>query len=805
MFLFLVISLFTMLVSPVEGAAVSDQTLTHTEEIGWFTGVSINWRFSDEDSEPYQDVSVGQKNIEMTPRYRENLTQVVGDDVEIVEHNVVTEGIMRLTGDDWTSDSHLDWVDGSQYFEWEIHTLTDETGPFVGESFFVEPFEFGISNEATAGIYRIPIEMEIEYNDVTAGDTESYDELEYVWLEVGNAEVLDFELEPGIEFEQQNVGVRNIGDQHLEDVTLTLDENEEMDFTIHNPENRAYTDEIRTNQVSMFNFRFSVPLDTEPGEYDVDYTLEATRSDDAQTITEHGTVMVTINQIAELTATIEEEEKEIVQGIPKHSFDVEFENTGNLDLKRVSVAPLAIEPFSVPNEYYEHSMATRDDPKIWIGDLDVGDSETINITIGIEQDIQIGQHKLYFEYEAYYFDVKGEITGSEGFNEVHDAGLVADTDEPYEMITVNKPDVSREIRVRTLDTLSITDMGYQEIGFRLDNRGRVDYSDVNVRLHTEDTPFIHPTDPNQETIEMKGEPFTLDNFEYVYFDIMVNTAFIEQRLEQDRPIYTAELTFQGINADTLEEVEYTLNCEGYVQGVGPKIMVREPVDENKVEVGESFELTYIIENIGDEPVRNLEVTITPAAYDDGETVFEDGQEAIYYRQATIPPGAYISTVDPEQEVLEPGEYTNVTFNMKPSSDLQEGSLYFYELRIDGETSQGTTSWESGTTIRTVEESRTKPLLSYNITLILVAIILGASGVIAVFFYKKEREPKIPDEKDSYEESKHEKYTYEELDNEEIEPEPSENREWDEETPPPPEDEIFEEDESQIEPGDREDW
>ncbi|MGM0510165.1 MAG: hypothetical protein ACQESD_03455, partial [Thermoplasmatota archaeon] len=161
--------------------------------------------------------------------------------------------------------------------------------------------------------------------------------------------------------------------------------------------------------------------------------------------------------------------------------------------------------------------------------------------------------------------------------------------------------------------------------------------------------------------------------------------------------------------------------------------------ENKVKAGKSFNLTYTLENIGDEPVRDLEVTIDPRVPGEGGTQFVDGQEAVYYQQAVVPPGAYIATVEPAETVLDPGQTTTVTFHMKPSSDMQEGAIYYYDIDINGEQEAGNYFEESGTAIRTSEDQSAKPMLSDNITWLIIAVIAGVFFALGMFLLSKKGE------------------------------------------------------------------
>ncbi|MFO7793259.1 MAG: hypothetical protein R6W73_09840 [Candidatus Saliniplasma sp.] len=840
--LLLVVSVFTMLAKPAEGAAVSDEELAEdeygelTEEYGWLHDVDINGVISDADDEPFNDVFVGQREVSMRPSFMENVTEDVNDEANITHSEIETTEIVRLVGDDWTSDDEDDWEDGSDQFDWITDTVYEDTGEFNRQDGFNPPneedfagsFEFNIPSEATPGIYRLPIDMRItNYSDASGLWYGPHENLEYVWLEIsGNAEVEDFDLDPGMEFETEPVNVENVGESDLRDVSLTLDESDLEDdddnqVTIHNPDDTAYVDSINLGPPDGgnrdFRFTFSVPFDMTPGEYEVDYTIEATLIEDEEEvdIIEHGTIIVTINEIVELSAEIVD--NEVTQGTPIQEFTVTFTNTGNLDLERISIRPVEDSAFSIPSDYYENLGAEREDPFIDIGDLDVGESNETEIIIGMDQYMQIGEHKLSFYFDAYHFDSMGEVTGTEGYYRVHnipeepDPELpVADTDEPFAWIEVLEPDVALDVDAYDLDSVGLLDMGYQTISVTLTNHGNVEYTDANVELHTEDTPFINPADEEQNTIEMLDEPFSLhgEGDREIRFGVIIDTEFIEDRIEEDQPIYSAGFTMEAVNGDTLEEVELSFTTEGLVSGIGPRLVVTGDTENNNVEAGEEFELTFDIENRGDEPIRSLMVRASPntsGAEDLDVESFDSGQDAIYFWQAGSPPGSSIWDVEPDDTILYPGENTTVTFHMVSSSDMQEGAIYNIDLEVTGTSEE---SWETTTTIRTEESDSTKPIMTTQMSYVLVALIIGFFFALGLFLYRKERKPKTDtmEEESSYEQES-EEYTYEEPESDEIEPEPSEELEWDEEPEEPPtsEDDIFEEEESQIEPDEREDW
>jgi len=830
--LLLVVSVLTMLANPAEGAAVSDEELTPDDEYGWLSGMHEDSDI-DDTGEPDEDVFVGQKEIVMWPVFQENITQDE-EEWQITKAQLIFEDIVRFVGeeDEWDSDDDDDWVYGTgDFINWDpIDGEIGSTDPTTDDELeFNNSFTFDVSNEVTPGIYRIPIEVSLRNR--TQGEEDWEDEvesLEYVWLEISaTKELTDFTLDPGIEFANIEVPVANEGYNHLDDVYLTLEEDDiGDDVTIHNPDNTAYVNFIPAGLTRDFTFTFTVPLDEEPGAYEVDYTIEATLMDGEEeiSIVEHGTIIVTINPVVELSTEIEENQVE--QGTPIRNFTTTFTNTGNLDLERIRVLPLEDSAFSLPSDYYEDLDSEKEDPAMNIGDLNAGQSTDVEFTLGLDQYMQLGRHKLNFGYSAFYYDETGDITG-EGSSSYVRVGnwheelddepwldpdpydLLGDTDEPFAWIEVTEPDVALDVGVTDIDPIGLAHMGYRPVSVRVNNFGHVDYTDANIILHTAGTPFLNPEDPHENTIEMMGESFTLhgNTDQTITFGVLIDSEFIENRLRDDEPVYSAGFTLEGVHGDTLEEVELSFTGEGFVFGIGPKLMVTGEPADNTVEPGEKFELKYDIENMGDEPIRDIEVSLSPNMSDGNIYSFDSAQDAVYFRQADGAPGSYIWTVEPEDTILYPGENTTVTFHMVSSGDMKEGAIYHLDIEMSGVSAvaeEGARlTWESGSTIRTEDSDSTKPIFTTQLAYVLMALIIGSAFVIGVYIFKKEKKPKPEKEETVEEEPTEEENNFEETESEEIEPEPREESGWEE--PSTPDEDIFGEEDSQIEPGDREEW
>ncbi|MFW6038675.1 MAG: hypothetical protein ACOC89_03980, partial [Candidatus Saliniplasma sp.] len=315
--LLMLISVFTMLANPAESAAVSDEEneLTPSEEHGWLS--DLGGDIDTDDERPYRDVFVGQKDVDITPEYTFNQSSDgpnYRDGLNIshmISYHHEDLDLKKLReGAEWESEDELDWETVSSAddpFDWidsedssETHFGTTDEGIFP-QTNHLPTLRFDVDEEASTGIYRIPLRLRCDiYNDSDGTWGGQENTIEYIYLELsGNAEVDDITLDPGMEFETVDVEVENIGDFDLRDVFLTLEENDLQDdyenqVTIHNPDDTSYVSEIEGEE--DFNFRFSVPFDMAPGEYEVDYIIESTLIEEEEEveITEHGTITVTI-------------------------------------------------------------------------------------------------------------------------------------------------------------------------------------------------------------------------------------------------------------------------------------------------------------------------------------------------------------------------------------------------------------------------------------------------------------------------------------------------------------------------------
>nr|AGF93018.1 hypothetical protein FLSS-7_0027 [uncultured organism] len=756
----------------VEGAGVSDQDMTESEEFGWLTGVSINGEESDTRTRPYNDVFIGQKEVEIQPEYTFNQSAAQGKhglNVSYATTRPQARDLEILENGAWDSEG-AEWDEVNESpFDWDVYEKsiplyfgnTDDKpwdDPLTRDLW---TFTFDVSEEANPGIYRIPLKLRADIYNASA-ETWSGQQItyEYVYIELaGNAKVAanDVTVTPGTEFEETSVPVENQGEQDLTHVNLTLDVSESdlsnQGVFIHDPKETTYMKELPHGSSRNFPFRITTPLDASPGNYEVEYTLMGTREEDDVKVTENGTVMITVEKVVELTADIHE--NEVMQGTSRETFTVEFTNTGNLDLEKIEIkAGTDGDYFFTPIDHYDDGQPSKGEtPFKDIGDLRKGESETTDFVFGMKKQLQIGKHKINFDYSAYYYDEDGEITSERSryveTGTISDPeGLLAPSEEPMDFLEVTEnpeytPLDCGEIGIlegHEIQEIELTDSGYQEIKVEIENNAEVDYGDVNVEMEAEGTPFT-TSNSSEQVVDMKEDAFDLSAGEsrMVSFGVNVQSSTIESMLDEDEPVFNTGLHINATNQDLLVDIEETIEAEGKVSGIGPGMDVTIEQEE-EIPVGESFELSYTLTNTGDEPVYDLETTVNPTVPNNVTHLFDEPDEALYYRQAMTSPGPSVSAVAPSQENLAPGESTTVTFSMKSSTDLKEGHLYFYNLNITAETRDGEQTWQSLTSVQAEQQEETsdqsESMFSGSLLWALIPIAILVVVILITYMMKK---------------------------------------------------------------------
>lgn len=596
--------------------------------------------------EPMPDIYVGQQGIQfalevdVVEEYRDdnhNITQVwveVDPDEELpgTWENRIEQPGADQEGANMTTDENNTYSFGFTDDDW----------------YDPNPFEVDIDGDVPAGNYEMEVRVHYSHADETGEIQDTYFETYIEFDIVENAEVESVEatrrLRPGQKFQEMMVEIENDGDETISDINLTL--NELPNGVSPKYDTARYPGELEPGDVGTVYYRYDVDKDMEPGIYDeIEYVLNAVKED--VNIQEEGNLVIEIGFAPILEAEIEDD-LVVEQGDTSFTFDMTFENTGNVNLSEIEVT------FFTPNDnlflesvdYYEYGKNVS--PEFPLNDLEVGEEKTLEITLGLQRNIQAGEHRLLFEWDGYFFN-DGSFDEPTRYEEVEvlwegdaprTAVIYSDYDDldaedwigpeaffEVEMIDI---DFSGEI-LDPVDGIELDgDITYIEIEVEITNHELVDFKDVEAQLMVGDnTPFFNPVDREREYVEMHGPAQELPGeggtAEFT-FTVDINTEFVSERIGNGSHAHEATLMItQAVNEDTNEEItDIEVNAPLEISGYGPNIVVEAELSDHDLEVGENFNLEYTIRNEGDETARETTVSMVPDLYDNENWSIIDG-------------------------------------------------------------------------------------------------------------------------------------------------------------------------------------
>ncbi len=540
-------------------------------------------------------------------------------------------------------DDPLEWcnVTVSHQGNWIEDWDTNEIGPydvFPGGTMVFEPFRFNVSGTADHEVtYELSIMLEFNFRGTTYDYTETFEAEVERNLEVHDAQP---RLWPGENFQEMMINIENVGDVIVSDIYLTLSDL---------PEGISLRDDTARHPGELnplappgtVYYRVDVDSDVEPGTHEIEYDLVAAREDEEDvTIEEYGTLDIEVGFAPILEAEIEDD-LVVEQGTTELTFDVTFENTGNVDLSEVHVSMIERDPFFIKAvDHYEYGEDVTE-PEIPVGDLEVGEEETMEFKIGLHRNLQHGNHRLLFEWNGYFFNDGSfdeptqyqyvEVLWEDGAPrtavlyidnvEEDDDWIGAEAILEVEMIEI---DFSGEI---IGDIELAGDITNVEIEVEITNHELVDFKDVKAQLMVgEGTPFYNPADRDRGHVEMHEPAQYLGSEDSVTFTFTVdiNTDFVSGRIGEGAHAYEATVMItQAVNVDTNEEfsdieVHATVGLVGY----GPNLVVEAELSDHNLAAGENFTLEYTIRNEGDETARETTVSMMPDLYDNNWEIID---------------------------------------------------------------------------------------------------------------------------------------------------------------------------------------
>ncbi len=685
-------------------------------------------------------VNVENVNPDVDLEYAELTLSGIPGGVELRSDSaIIPEGIP--SGDDvdfeFRADVEQDVPSGSHDIQ---YTFTANAN---GEIFITEQGTLDLIVEFSPLIEASYDEMTIDEGtdeltfDVTFENTGNVDLIEvYVELVTDGFFVLEvdhYEYGEIVTFDSIPLGAFDIGDEAVLGFTVGIDEDYELLEGRHMIQfawEGWYYDDGTTNNDPGYN---------EVGVY-WDQTvipnqayLSGVSPEDEEWFGPH----IFLNVVEEMLymPTIEAYVDEIIveQGTTEVTFEVTFENTGEVDLNDVYVQLLDDGDFLIlAVDHYEYGEGIRDIP-VELGDLSVGDSVDIEFTIGMHTYLQEGKHMLQFDWNGWFelTDITGEVDRLYEVEVIWDQGVSPNQANLFGIHEDPVPWDGAHIFIHVVDDLINMegfvdlvelddDITYIRIEATLHNFELVGFRDLEVLLEVgENTPFYNPEDRSQNTVAMRRDesdtmigPSDGDNEAEIIFYVNVNSDFVTHKLLNNTNAYVGNLVVtRAINVDTNQQIpDFDIPITVGLEGLGPRLVVEGTLDEENIVAGEIFTLTYTISNHGDDTARDTWVTMRPELYDNQnwdvlegfiraisttETDFqfesknvsgevnleslgiENAEEIadlhLYFEGALSAPRPHIWTLYVGE--IAPGDSISVSFDMVSSRDMKVGQPY----------------------------------------------------------------------------------------------------------------------------------
>lgn len=620
-----------------------------------------------------------------------------------------------------------------------------------------EPFEFDVDENADPGTYQMDVRIYYTHANET-GDIQDTHLDTYIDFEImNNVEIVNVDpsLTPGEDFQELEVEIENQGDETLSNISLTLDQgdlpDDSVEFSRAGGNEASYEggDELPSGNTGSIYYRVDVDQDTDPGTHTIGYDLEADRHDDEiVSILEDESLDIEL----EIAPIIEAHISDVEQpGPTEMTFNVSFENTGNVDLYDVEVSLLTDDDLFLKSvDHYEYG-ADITEPEIDIGDLSEGDmTDEMEFEIGLDRYLQDGNHRLLFDWEGYFYHEDDDRYYEVGVNWVNwdDPNLPtraemawADGDDddwfgPEVFIEIERDEIyfsGDSDYVINLDG----DITSEVIEVEITNHELVDFSEVEAQLEVGDnTPFFNPANRSRDYVEMDGsaEDLDADDTEEFTFTVDINKDFVSEKIGEGAHTYEATVMItQAVNDDTNEEVtgiEVSPSIE--ISGYGPNLVVDAELSDHDIKAGENFTLEYTIRNEGDEAARETSVEMIPNLYENDWEIIdgyiralasssekyafgemeeipeerskntshlemdllgvEDGEDIVdlhmYIEGSLSAPSPHISTLYVGE--INPGDEYTVSFEMVASEHMQIGQPYQETIEIDAMDANGDT-------------------------------------------------------------------------------------------------------------------
>ncbi len=582
------------------------------------------------DLAPGEEVYVGQQNVTFMIEVRSlRYSDGTGDNVTNVNVNLGGDSSIPVG---WTRSVDVPGENGA-----DMSWLENETYMFG-------TFEFDVLPDADPGDYNISVDINYDYVDENNNNQSATLNTWILFEILGNTDVHDGgNVWAGKDFQQLSFDVDPVsGTVPLRDTHLKLDTNTLYEGLSLEDDTAYIPGTLDDNHEA--NFRLDVSKNVPPREYQVDYTLTTHRL--GVEITETGLVNFVVDYTPRLDAKFVEP-LEISQGTREKTFQVQFTNTGNVDLNEVRVGLREESPYFVKAvEHYEYTEPETPST-VELGGIQQGHTSLVNFTLGFHKNLQSGEHKLEFYWDGWYYKTgdtgesseyvhvgvdwidedpdKGRLYEDLNDNHQFDNGeeLMTPWDGASTMMTVTSQAIDMEASVGSLGL--DRDVAFTQVSVTLQNNELVGYKDLQVELKVgPDTPFLNPFSPDKTRVKMdrtKSDTYIGPKGSYndratLVFNVDINREYINGTLSEGAHATYGDIVITSmVNQDTNEKVtDQTITFQSELQGFGPRLVVDGVVSDEKIEASETFTLNYTIKNQGDDIARDTWVTLRPEKY-----------------------------------------------------------------------------------------------------------------------------------------------------------------------------------------------
>ena len=597
---------------------------------------------------------------------RNGVADIMTDDQPISWANLSVSTQLRDVDGDTVTTPISDWNPNRVDDEW---TISD------GNSHTFNGFQFDVKGNAVPGTYNLTVTLEYETN---IGDSKTF--VGFIHFDIKNRIIVPDinNLVPGDLNVERNINVdfdNNIAGP-IEDIELsiTLPDTAFIWFGVAGS-TITKSDDAPSDPWGI-QLILSVSSSKDKGEYTGPY--EVTYTINGVEYTETGEMTFTVGDLPMLEVSVGTDT--LAQGTSKATWSLTFTNVGTVDLLDMKVQIDAnTNGFTTsPADHWENEGTVTYNWLI-IGDIDIGDSVTVDMEIGINIFIPEGVHKIMFKCDGMYYDPDTASYEDVTIDWVWDNnkdlyeprvnfGTPFDADTstvegPYIMVTVT--DSALDLMITSRNPLSLGGrLVDNPLTLDVQNFGNIDFINMIVKLETNTatSPFLNVIDPTAPFSEeaILGT-LDADDTESVILRVNLKPGI-------SAGVHSVPITIIGVNDDMGEAVETVLNARITITGVGPKLEVT-AVAPGEIKNGADFTLTMTITNNGDDTARNVVLNMANIG-GGGDDINGDlatpAADALPMYLADIAPGASIEVEVP----------------MKANKDMSSGHVYIIGFTVN---------------------------------------------------------------------------------------------------------------------------